>query len=101
MAPSLWSALTYRLNQPGLTNVDRAHIERWVCEADRRVWRQLAAATTRHGELPAVSEGPYSIFISSALRARRYAESTDTPAVERKRKQQRAQQDQLDLLALA
>ena len=70
--------------------------------ADRRVWKQLAAATTRHGELPAVVEGPYSIFISSALRARRFAESqTDTPAVQRKRKQQREQQERSDLLALA
>jgi hypothetical protein len=102
MAPSLWSALTYRLKQPGLTKDDRAHIKRWFVEADRRVWKQLAAATTRHGELPAVVEGPYSIFIGRALSARRFAESqTDTPAVERKRKQQRAQQDHLDLLALA
>jgi hypothetical protein len=102
MAPSLWSALTYRLKQPGLTKDDRAHIKRWFVEADRRVWKQLAAATTRYGELPAVVEGPYSIFIGRALSARRFAESqTDTPAVERKRKQQRAQQDHLDLLALA
>ena len=37
-------------------------------------------------------EGPYSIFISSALRARRFAESqTDTPAVQRKRTQQQEQ----------
>ena len=102
MAPSLWSALTYRLKQPGLTKDDRAHIKRWFVEADRRVWKQLAADVRRYGELPAVVEGPYSIFISSALRARRFAESqTNTPAVERKRKQQRAQQDHLDLLALA
>ena len=63
---------------------------------------KLAAATRRHGELPAVVEGPYSIFIGSALRARRFAESqTDTPAVQRKRKQQREQQERSDLLALA
>ena len=56
----------------------------------------------RHGELPAVVEGPYSIFIGSALRARQFAESqTDTPAVQRKRKQQREQQDRSDLLELA
>jgi hypothetical protein len=102
MAPSLWSALTCRLKQPGLTKDDRAHIERWFVEADRRVWKQLAAATTRHGKLPAYVEGPYSYFIGSALRGRRFAESqTDTPAVQRKLKQQHEQRERSDLLRLA
>ena len=42
------------------------------------------------------------IFIDSALRARQFAESqTDTPALQRKRKQQREQQERSDLLELA
>ena len=47
-------------------------------------------------------EGPYSIFIGSALRARQFAESqTDSPALQRKRNQQREQQERSDLLELA
>ena len=66
------------------------------------MWEQIAADIRRYGELGPFFEGPYSVFIGAALRARRVAESqTDTPAVERKRKQQRVQQDHLDLLALA
>ena len=66
------------------------------------VWEKIAADTRRHGKLPAFVEGPYSIFIGSALRARQFAESqTDTPAVQRKRKQQHEQQERSDLLALA
>jgi hypothetical protein len=66
------------------------------------VWEQLAADTRRYGELPAVVEGPYSIFIGSALRARQFAESQkDSPAVQRKLKQQHEQQELSDLLELA
>jgi hypothetical protein len=66
------------------------------------VWGKVAADARAYGELGPVVEGPYSIFISSALHARRFAESqTDTPAVKRKREQQREQQERSDLLALA
>ena len=45
---------------------------------------------------------PYSYFVDSALRARQFAESqTDTPDLQRKRKQQREQQERSDLLELA
>ena len=66
------------------------------------MWEQIAADTRTYGELPTMVEGPYSSFIGSALRARQFAESqTDTPAVQRKRKLQREQQDRSDLLELA
>jgi hypothetical protein len=103
MAPStLRSALDYYLKRPGLTKADRAHLKRWFAEARNPVWERIAADTRTYGELPTIVEGPYSVFIGSALRARQFAESqTDTPAVQRKRKLQRAQQDRSDLLELA
>jgi hypothetical protein len=103
MAPStLRSALNYCLQRPDLTEADRAHLERWLEEVGDPVWEQLAADTRRYGELPAFVEGPYSIFIGSALRARQFAESqNDSPAVQRKLKQQHEQQESSDLLELA
>ena len=101
-APTLKSALDYYLKRPGLTKADRAHLTRWLAEARDPVWEQIAADTRTYGELPTMVEGPYSSFIGSALRARQFAESqTDTPAVQRKRKLQREQQDRSDLLELA
>ena len=101
-APTLKSALNYYLKRSGLTEADRAHLARWREEVRDPVWEQLAADTRRYGELPAFVEGPYSIFIGAALRDRHFAESqTDTPAVQRKRKQQDEQQECSDLLALA
>src|SRR6516225_1685564 len=100
--PTLGSALRYYLRQHKLSESDRAHLKRWLNEVDDPVWRQLAADTRKYGELSTFVEGPYSAFISSALRARDFAESqTDTPAVKRKREQQREQQERSDLLALA
>jgi hypothetical protein len=101
-APTLRSALKYYLEQPKLSEGDRAHIKRWLNETRDPIWERLAADTRRYGELPTLVQGPYSSFISSALRARQFAESqTDTPAAQRKRKQQRELRDRLDLLALA
>jgi hypothetical protein len=98
-APTLRSALDYYLKRPGLTEADRAHLERWLAEARDPAWKRIAADTRTYDELPAFVECPYSYFIDSALRARQFAEGqTDTPAVQRKRKQQ---QDCLDLLELA
>jgi hypothetical protein len=66
------------------------------------VWEQLAADTRKYGELPTFVEGPYSYFISSALLARQFAASeVITPALQRKRNQQREQQERSELLALA
>src|SRR2546430_13589549 len=116
VAPTLKSALNHYLQptnlveelryrpliRPSLSEADRAHLERWLKEVRDPVWGQLAAATRRHGKLPAFVEGPYSYFIGSALRARHFAESeTDPPAMRRKRKQQREQQERADLIALA
>jgi hypothetical protein len=103
MAPStLRSALNHYLKRPGLTEDDQAHLKRWLDEVADPVWEQLAADTRRHGELPPLVEGPYSSFIDSALRARRFAESeTVSPTLQRKRKQQRDQKERSDLLALA
>ena len=100
--PTLGSALRYHLQQHKLSEGDRGHLKRWLNEVDNPVWGQLAADTRKYGEMPTFVEGPYSAFISSALRARDFAESqTDTPAVKRKREQQREQQERSDLLALA
>jgi hypothetical protein len=97
--PTLGSALRYYLKQHKLSEGDRAHLKRWLNEVDDPVWGQLAADTRKHGELPTFVEGPYSYFIGSALRARRFAES-ETDPLQKSRKQQREQQERSNLLAL-
>jgi hypothetical protein len=101
-APTLKSALNYYLQRPRLSEADRVHLRRWLKEVRDPVWEQIAADAGRYGALPTFVEGPYSYLISSAVSARHFAESqTDTPAVQRKRKQQREEQDCSDLVALA
>ena len=100
--PTLGSALRYYLQQHKLSEGDRAHLRRWLNEVDHPVWGQLAADTRKYGELPTFVEGPYSVFIGSALRARRFAEGeVVSPALQRKRNQQREQKERSDLLELA
>ena len=100
--PTLGSALRYYLQQHKLSEGDRAHLKRWLNEVDDPVWGQLAADTRKYDQLPTFVEGPYSFFISSALRARRFAEGeVVSPALQRKRRQQREQQERSDLLTLA
>jgi hypothetical protein len=116
MAPTLKSALNHYLQptnfveelrylpliRPSLSEADRAHLQRWLKEVRDSIWEKIAADARAHGELGPVVEGPYSIFIGAALRARQFAESqTDSPAVQRKRKQHHEQQECSDLLALA
>ena len=99
---TLGSALNYYLQQPKLSEGDRAHLKRWLNEPHDPIWEQLAADTRKYGELPPFVEGPYSYFISSALRARQFAEGeVISPALQRKRNEQREQQERSDLLALA
>src|SRR6266571_4840585 len=113
-APTLKSALNHYLQptnlveevryrpliRPSLSEADRAHLERWLDQVPDRIWEKIAADARARGKLGPVVESPYSYFISSALRARHFAESeTDAPDVQRKRKQQREQQERL--LALA
>ena len=101
-ASTLKSALNYYLQRPGLTVADREHLKRWLEHVRDPVWERIAANTRRYGKLPTLVQGPYSSFISSALLARRFAESeTDSPTLQRKRKQQRDQKERSDLLALA
>jgi hypothetical protein len=113
-APTLKSALNHYLQATNLveeqyltlrlslSEADRAHLNRWLEEVRDPIWEKIAADARAHGELGAVVEGPYSIFIGAALRARQFAESeTDAPAVQRKRKQQREQQESSELRALA
>ena len=71
VAPTLKSALNHYLQptnlveelryrpliRPSLSEADRAHLERWLKEVRDPVWGQLAAATRRHGKLPAFVEG--------------------------------------------
>jgi hypothetical protein len=100
-APTIQSALLYYLRRPGLTEADRAHLNRWLAEVMDPVWEQIAADIKRYGELPPLIEG-YPHFIGPALRARQSAESTiDSPSLLRKREQQRQQQERADLVALA
>jgi hypothetical protein len=99
---TLRSVLNHYLQRADLTEADRAHLKRWLEDVRDPAWEKLAAYIRRCGELPPVVEGPYSIFIGSALRARQFAESQkDSPAVQRKLKQQHEQQEHSDLLALA
>ena len=99
---TLGSALNYYLQQPKLSEGDRAHLKRWLNEPHDPIWEQLAADTRKYGELPPFVQGPYSYFISSALRARQFAEGeVISPALQRKRNEQREQQERSDLLALA
>jgi hypothetical protein len=102
-APTLKSALNNYLGRPHLTEADRAHLKRWLDEVRDPAWVEIAADANRCGELPLLLvDGPYSLFIGSALRARRLAESQqDTPALQRKRKNQREQRERLALLELA
>jgi hypothetical protein len=101
-APTLKSALDHYLQRPSLTEADRAHLKRWLKEVRDPVWEKIAADFRRYGELPPVVDGPYSIFIGSALRARHSAESQkDSPVLQMERKQQREQQEQKVLLELA
>ena len=100
-APTFKSALNNYLQRPGLTEADREHLKRWAEHERDPVWERIAA-DARRGELPPIVDAPYSLFIGEALRARQFAQSkTDPPAVQRKRKQQREQQERSDLLALA
>src|SRR6516164_5589776 len=100
-APTFKSALNNRLQWPWLTEADREHLKRWAEHERDPVWERIAA-DARRGELPPIVDAPYSLFIGEALRARQFAQSkTDPPAVQRKRKQQREQQERSDLLALA
>ena len=97
-APTFKSAL----NNYGRTEADREHLKRWAEHERDPVWERIAADARRYGKLPPMVDAPYSLFIGAALRARQFAESqTDTPAVKRKREQQRGQQERSDLLKLA
>src|SRR6516164_2512999 len=97
-APTFKSAL----NNYGRTEADREHLKRWGEHERDPVWEQIAADARRLGKLPPIVDAPYSLFIGAALRARDFAErQTDTPAVKRKREQQRGQQERSDLLKLA
>jgi len=97
-APTFKSALN---NYP-LTEADREHLKRWGEHERDPVWERIAADARRLGKLPPMVDAPYSLFIGAALRARQFAESqTDTPAVKRKREQQREQKERLDLVKLA
>src|SRR6266576_726551 len=111
-APTLKSALNHYLKLTNLveelryrplirlSEADRAHLERWLDQVRDPIWEKIAAEARAYGKLAPVD--PYSIFIGSALNARQFAESQkDSPAVQRKRKQQREQQARLDLFALA
>ena len=101
-APTFKSALNNRLQWPWLTEADREHLKRWAEHERDPVWERIAADARRYGKLPPMVDAPYSLFIGAALRARQFAESqTDTPAVKRKREQQRGQQERSDLLKLA
>lgn len=100
--PTMKSALVNRLGDPKLSEADRAHIKRWLAEADDPVWEQIAADAETYGELPPFVDGPYSSFIGTALRLRNYVETQlDKPHLLRKRERERREQKFADLMALA
>ena len=100
---NLVEELRYRpLIRPSLTEADRAHLKRWLDQVRDPIWEKISCR--RLGSMANWAPSLRSVlyFIDSALRARHFAESqTDTPDVQRKRKQQREQQERSDLLALA
>jgi hypothetical protein len=97
-APTFKSALKYY----GLTEADREHLKRWAEHERDPVWERIAADARRYGELPPIVDAPYSLLIGAALRARRFAEGeVVSPALQRKRNQQREQKERSDLLELA
>src|SRR5262245_56105707 len=101
-APTLESALNNHLQRPGLTEADREHLNRWLNEVRDPVWERIATDTRRYGELPSIVDGPCSVFIGVALRARQFAEGkVISPTLQRKRDQKHEQQERSDLLALA
>ena len=101
-APTFKSALNNRLQWPWLTEADREHLKRWAEHERDPVWERIAADARRYGELPPIVDAPYSLLIGAALRARRFAEGeVVSPALQRKRNQQREQKERSDLLKLA
>ena len=97
-APTFKSAL----NNYGRTEADREHLKRWGEHERDPVWERIAADARRYGELPPIVDAPYSLLIGAALRARRFAEGeVVSPALQRKRNQQREQKERSDLLELA
>jgi len=101
-APTFKSALNNYLQRPGLTEADREHLKRWGEHERDPVWERIAADARRYGELPPIVDAPYSLLIGAALRARRFAEGeVVSPALQRKRNQQREQKERSDLLELA
>jgi hypothetical protein len=96
------SALVNRLGDPTLSEADRAHLERWLDEADDPVWEQIAAEAESYVILPPLVDSPYSSFIGTALRLRNYVETKlDKPHLLRKRERERREQKFADLTALA
>jgi hypothetical protein len=100
--PTMKSALLNSLGDPKLSEADRAHLQRWLAEADDAVWEQIAADAETYGELPPFVDGTYSSFIGIALRLRNYVETQlDKPHLLRKRERERREQKFADLMALA
>jgi hypothetical protein len=96
------SALVNRLGDPKLSEADRAHLERWLDEADDPVWEQIAAEAESYVILLPLVDGPYSSFIGTALRLRNYVETQlDKPHLLHKRERKRREQKFADLMALA
>ena len=101
-APTLKSALDYYLKRPGLTKADRVHLTRWLAEARDPVWEQIAADTPDLWRTTDDGRGPLFFFHRfGPSRAAICGEPDAAPAVQRKRKLQREQQDRSDLLELA
>jgi hypothetical protein len=100
--PTMKSALVNRLGDPKLSEADRAHLERWLDEADDPVWEQIAADAESYGILPTYDDGPYHYFIGSVLLLRKYVQTKlDKPSLLRKRERERREQKFADWMALA
>jgi hypothetical protein len=99
--PTIRSALLYVGQSSGLSKADRDHLNRWLDEVRSPVWEQIAADVESHGEMGNFIEGPYSVLIGYALRARVFATESSSTWLTRKWAQQNKKQERADLIALA
>jgi hypothetical protein len=98
LKPSFESELTHVLNHGALSATDRAHLARWLAEAEDPLWEQIARdATANHHEAP----DSYRMIIVGALKVRERAETMEAPHLQRREAQDREQQERAKLLTLA
>jgi hypothetical protein len=79
---------------------DYAHLDRWLAEAQDPIWEKLAHDIKEHGAFQQIENGPY-LFIGAALRARKLAESAESPSITKSRILRREKNERKDMLTYA